>query len=456
MNEKAEMAIVDGCSPVVALAIFDFNTRWRDNATDEAVRALFKRIIEPAVSLYFLSLPTDHFRLPPLSDTPINDLVEQNGFRFIEALLLKAHRLCRNLEIGVDKNFLPTLEALREVIIKCALHHSPTLPGGLRNRFYQELCEFCGDQTEYASHWKLHRAKDHDQHSGGRSPGLSVKYCPEHRPEFLDGASNSKYLLADRNSKKFAEELARLSHRSTSKRRIHLSPDLDPYVDAFYHNVLAFDAIYPEEESVLRNEVRRLADKGINDKKKRIVMLRASGYTHAEIANVVGIKSRQAISKVLGNIPMDYRFDLKEQARYSRNCPYNGQIEGGQNTYFPEAEASYFQYLSNLFGEDLSPLLLDPNVVEMILDPDGSLWKITHTLGWQKIQYLATVKANQIIHSIAHLLKIESDQDMTLIEAHIPFTNIRFMSILPPISTGPAFVIAKKACTVYCPTIQAT
>ena len=60
-------------------------------------------------------------------------------------------------------------------------------------------------------------------------------------------------------------------------------------------------------ESRLRNEARELVYRRISDRKKEIVIRLAFGASQADVAREFGI-SRQAISKLLAEVPSAYRF----------------------------------------------------------------------------------------------------------------------------------------------------
>lgn len=101
--------------------------------------------------------------------------------------------------------------------------------------------------------------------------------------------------------------------------------------------------------------------------------------------------------------------------------------------------------LQEALGGHLCAALDDPNVVEIMLNPDGKLF--IERLG-ERISPAGEMPpsvAEIIIGSIAHALQSEVDQDRPIISGELPIGGHRFEGLLPPVVARPAFSIRRRA-----------
>lgn len=101
--------------------------------------------------------------------------------------------------------------------------------------------------------------------------------------------------------------------------------------------------------------------------------------------------------------------------------------------------------LQEALGGRLCAALDDPNVVEIMLNPDGKLF--IERLG-ERISPAGEMPpsvAEIIIGSIAHALQSEVDQDRPIISGELPIGGHRFEGLLPPVVARPAFSIRRRA-----------
>lgn len=203
----------------------------------------------------------------------------------------------------IDKEFVSTLETMRELAIAARLKR-PKTSNGINTSRLRPICELCGQPTEL----EIARQREYLDDSIGNSR-ISARYCVVHRSRNHDGTYNADYKRALRNKNKFESELARLS-RQAAKVSEACANTGDTAVDLFILNVVARRALYPDEASKLREIARQLVERsgGVSDSKKRIVILLASGMTQSDVATYLNI-SRQAVSKAIRSIPSEYRFD---------------------------------------------------------------------------------------------------------------------------------------------------
>ncbi|MGO4568003.1 P-type conjugative transfer ATPase TrbB [Rhizobium sp. 2YAF20] len=101
--------------------------------------------------------------------------------------------------------------------------------------------------------------------------------------------------------------------------------------------------------------------------------------------------------------------------------------------------------LQEALGDHLCVALDDPTVVEIMLNPDGKLFieRLGHGVAAAGTMNAAT--AEIIIGSVAHALSSEADDERPIISGELPIGGHRFEGLLPPVVSGPAFTIRRRA-----------
>jgi type IV secretion system protein VirB11 len=103
---------------------------------------------------------------------------------------------------------------------------------------------------------------------------------------------------------------------------------------------------------------------------------------------------------------------------------------------------------SNLGPEVLSALS-DEAVIEIMLNPDGSLWIERFREGMFHRGSIAPQKVDIAIRFIASALKVEVSDERPSIKGELPTDDSRFQGMLPPIVESPSFTIRKKPWRVF-------
>jgi type IV secretion system protein TrbB len=105
--------------------------------------------------------------------------------------------------------------------------------------------------------------------------------------------------------------------------------------------------------------------------------------------------------------------------------------------------------LRTAMGPTIAQALNDPDVVEVMLNPDGSLW-IDRLRGGRAPTGLALTPADaeRIIRLVAAHVRAEVHAGAPLLSAELPETGERFEGLLPPVVCAPAFAIRKRANSV--------
>jgi type IV secretion system protein VirB11 len=94
-------------------------------------------------------------------------------------------------------------------------------------------------------------------------------------------------------------------------------------------------------------------------------------------------------------------------------------------------------------GADIGGYLEDPDIVEVMLNPDGRLW-IDRLSSGSKIPAGAfRRRGERIVRLVAHHVGAEAHTGSPRVSAELPETGERFEGLLPPVVAAPAFAIRK-------------
>ncbi|MGV1831859.1 P-type conjugative transfer ATPase TrbB [Agrobacterium vitis] len=101
--------------------------------------------------------------------------------------------------------------------------------------------------------------------------------------------------------------------------------------------------------------------------------------------------------------------------------------------------------LQDALGDQLCVALDDATVVEIMLNPDGRLFIERLGHGVVSAGAMTPAAAEVVIGSVAHALQSEADDERPIISGELPIGGHRFEGLLPPIVSGPAFTIRRRA-----------
>lgn len=114
------------------------------------------------------------------------------------------------------------------------------------------------------------------------------------------------------------------------------------------------------------------------------------------------------------------------------------------------AKARSAQMLRTAFGAGVLERLQDPDILEVMLNPDGVVWLDRLSVGLQATEdRISFADGERIIRLVAHHVGVEVDDDRPRVSAELPVTGERFEGLLPPIVSGPAFAIRKPAVAIF-------
>lgn len=115
-----------------------------------------------------------------------------------------------------------------------------------------------------------------------------------------------------------------------------------------------------------------------------------------------------------------------------------------------DAAARGTRMLRTALGPAIAAWLEDPDISEVMLNPDGSLWvdRLRDGLADSGIQ-LSAADGERIIRLVAHHVGTEVHADSPRVSAELPETGERFEGLIPPIVIAPSFAIRKPAVVVF-------
>lgn len=121
-------------------------------------------------------------------------------------------------------------------------------------------------------------------------------------------------------------------------------------------------------------------------------------------------------------------------------------------TSFQQTEAIIrgSRMLRSALGPAIAGYLEDPQVVEVMLNPDGRLWIDRLSDGLQATDdHLSAADGERIIRLVAHHVGAEVHPASPRVSAELPETGERFEGLLSPIVAAPTFAIRKPAVAVF-------
>lgn len=105
--------------------------------------------------------------------------------------------------------------------------------------------------------------------------------------------------------------------------------------------------------------------------------------------------------------------------------------------------------LDAALGPKIVGWLQEPNVVEIMLNPDGSLWVERHGTGMVQDGVMRASQATEVLAVVAGILGTTVTIDRPVLECELPFDGSRFEGLIPPVVAAPTFTIRRKATQVF-------
>ena len=115
----------------------------------------------------------------------------------------------------------------------------------------------------------------------------------------------------------------------------------------------------------------------------------------------------------------------------------------------PGTNERQLEKLRRDFGDVFLAALADPETVEIMLNPDGTLWQ--ERLGEKPVQIgsMTRTKGESVLRTIAACVQTTITREKPTIECELPLDGSRFAGQIPPVVPAPAFAVRKRASRVF-------
>ncbi len=101
--------------------------------------------------------------------------------------------------------------------------------------------------------------------------------------------------------------------------------------------------------------------------------------------------------------------------------------------------------LEHALGPDLCRAIDEPDVIEVMLNPDGKLFIERLDGSINTLGNMSAPTAETVIGCVAHALGVEVDINRPIISGELPIGGHRFEGLLPPVVAAPIFSIRRRA-----------
>jgi len=105
--------------------------------------------------------------------------------------------------------------------------------------------------------------------------------------------------------------------------------------------------------------------------------------------------------------------------------------------------------LEHNLGSSIMCALNDPDVVEIMLNPDGQVWVEKHGQDMTVLGTMSAEKGRLILSLVASGLDTTVTTENPIVGGELPLDGSRFEGLLPPVVEAPSFTIRKKASKVF-------
>ncbi len=106
--------------------------------------------------------------------------------------------------------------------------------------------------------------------------------------------------------------------------------------------------------------------------------------------------------------------------------------------------------LTTALGQNIGAFLIDPEIIEVMVNPDGCLWIDRLGRGRQFTGHqIPQENVERAIFIIATSTGAVCSSTVPLLSAELPHFGARFQGVLPPVSPKPCFSVRKKASRIF-------
>ena len=114
-----------------------------------------------------------------------------------------------------------------------------------------------------------------------------------------------------------------------------------------------------------------------------------------------------------------------------------------------EVNRRNLEKLRREMGEYVRNAMDDPQVIEIMLNPDGAVWVDKIGSGMEFLCYMPDVQALQMLGTISHMVGTVINYHNPKVEGELPGNGSRVEGVIPPVVQKPVFNIRKKASAIF-------
>jgi type IV secretion system protein VirB11 len=114
-----------------------------------------------------------------------------------------------------------------------------------------------------------------------------------------------------------------------------------------------------------------------------------------------------------------------------------------------EQQERLLEKLSREVSGPIQAALEDKEVIEIVCNSDGSIWKLSQENGWKEIDKISSAKADSILSTVAALTDNIVNSKNPQIQCVFPLDGSRLQGLLPPAVTAPIFDIRKHSAHIF-------
>ena len=115
----------------------------------------------------------------------------------------------------------------------------------------------------------------------------------------------------------------------------------------------------------------------------------------------------------------------------------------------PEVRNRQIEALRRALGFDILQALENPAIIEIMANPDSSLWVDELGVGMRQIGIIDPVRAMSIVSTVAAMLDTVVTLAAPILECELPLDGSRFEALIPPVVAQPTFALRKRASLIF-------
>jgi P-type conjugative transfer ATPase TrbB len=114
-----------------------------------------------------------------------------------------------------------------------------------------------------------------------------------------------------------------------------------------------------------------------------------------------------------------------------------------------EFQRRMVEKLRRELGAQICAFLEQPEIIEIMLNPDGTLWIDRLGGDMEQVGTMSAMQAEALMGTVASTLRTTISRENPVLECELPLDGSRFEAVIPPIVSAPSFTIRRKAVKVF-------